>query len=137
MLLRRPFCFELPRNCDKNRYVLDTGLDPLHTEFQGGSSRSVRNVWDGKNSAPGCTPICGSGSGNFNNDANGHGSHVAGTVGGQTVGVAPGASILGVKVLGDDGLGSFGVMIQAIDWVGTNAKKSGKPSVITMSISGG
>ena len=96
-----------------NRFVLDTGMDPQHAEMSSGPVRRlVSNVWDHFSTDPSCSPVCpGSGS-QINNDVNGHGSHVAGTVGGLTVGVAPGANIFGLKVLSDAGYGSFGPMVR-------------------------
>lgn len=75
-------------------YVVDTGIDTTHVEFTPDSfDREVANIYsfDGKVTA--------------NADDEGHGTHVAGTVGGNTIGVAPGASIFGVKVMGADGSG--------------------------------
>ena len=67
---------------------------------------------------------------------NGHGSHCAGTVGGATVGIAPQANIFGMKILDDSGLGSFGGMIQALNWVITNAATRSERAVVSMSLNG-
>lgn len=77
--------------------------------------------------------------GGKNTDCNGHGTHVAGTVAASdnttdVVGVAPGASLTGVKVLGCSGSGSWSGVIKGIDWVTANAKK---PAVANMSLGGG
>ena len=69
-----------------------------------------------------------------NNDEDGHGSHVAGTVGGATVGVAPRANLFGVKVLSDSGVGSYSGMLAAMSWVGDEAELRGNPSIATMSL---
>lgn len=69
-------------------YILDTGVDISHPEFDG------RAVW-GANFAD-----------SNDGDVQGHGTHVAGTVGGTTYGVAKSTSIIAVKVLGDDGSGT-------------------------------
>ena len=71
-----------------------------------------------------------------NNDVNGHGSHCAGTVGGSSIGVAPGANIYGVKVLSDDGSGDWGTVIAGIAAAGDAAASTGKPSVVSMSLGG-
>ena len=76
--------------------------------------------------------------GGTNNDCNGHGTHVAGTVAARdntsyVVGVAPGAPVTGVKVLGCNGSGSWSGIIKGIDWVTANAKK---PAVANMSLTG-
>jgi subtilisin family serine protease len=74
-----------------------------------------------------------------NTDCNGHGTHVAGTIaasdnGSDVVGVAPGAPLTGVKVLGCNGSGSWSGVIKGIDWVTANARK---PAVANMSLGGG
>lgn len=74
-----------------------------------------------------------------NTDCNGHGTHVAGTIAARddasyVVGVAPGAPLTGVKVLGCNGSGSWSGVIRGIDWVTANARK---PAVANMSLGGG
>eukprot|EP00756_Hemistasia_phaeocysticola_P016848 Hpha_TRINITY_DN15501_c4_g3::TRINITY_DN15501_c4_g3_i2::g.105572::m.105572/K01336/E3.4.21.48; cerevisin len=96
-------------------YVLDTGVRITHEEFDGG-----RATW-GANFAGGA-----------DQDANGHGTHCAGTIGGKTYGVAKAASIVAVKVLSDQGSGSYDGIISGIEWV----VKQGK-GVINMSLGGG
>jgi aqualysin 1 len=73
-----------------------------------------------------------------NSDCNGHGTHVAGTVAGRdntvdVVGVAPGAPLIGVKVLGCGGSGSTSGVIKGVDWVTANAQK---PAVANLSLGG-
>lgn len=73
-----------------------------------------------------------------NYDCNGHGTHVAGTIGAKddanhVVGAAPGVALTGLKVLGCDGGGSMSNVIAAVDWVTANARK---PAVANMSLSG-
>jgi subtilisin family serine protease len=101
-----------------NAYVIDTGIAAHpdlnltgHVSFAGGK----------------------------NTDCNGHGTHVAGTIAAidnasDVVGVAPGAPLTGVKVLGCSGSGSWSGVIKGIDWVTANATK---PAVANMSLSGG
>jgi subtilisin family serine protease len=77
--------------------------------------------------------------GGQNNDCNGHGTHVAGTASAidntvDVVGVAPGARLTGVKVLGCSGSGSTSGVIKGVDWVTANAQK---PAVANMSLGGG
>jgi subtilisin family serine protease len=77
--------------------------------------------------------------GGKNTDCNGHGTHVAGTIAARdnasdVVGVAPGAPLTGVKVLGCNGSGSWSGVIKGIDWVTANARK---PAVANMSLGGG
>jgi subtilisin family serine protease len=100
-----------------NAYVIDTGI-ASHQDLN--LTRHV-NFAGGKNS-----------------DCNGHGTHVAGTVAARdntadVVGVAPGAPLTGVKVLGCNGSGSTSGVIKGIDWVTANAAK---PAVANMSLGG-
>ena len=100
-------------------YVVDTGVRCSHSEFIG------RCIW-GTNTA-----------GGSNTDVNGHGTHCAGTVAGSTYGLAKSATIIAVKVLGDNGSGSTAGIIAGVQWVATNSKSRGKPSVANMSLGGG
>mmetsp|Transcript_65333 Transcript_65333/g.141144 ORF Transcript_65333/g.141144 Transcript_65333/m.141144 type:complete len:404 (+) Transcript_65333:22-1233(+) len=70
-------------------------------------------------------------------DGNGHGTHVSGTIAGQTYGVAKEADLIAVKVMSDRGSGSSSNILSGIDWVVGNAQKTGKPSVANLSIGGG
>jgi subtilisin family serine protease len=102
-----------------NVYIIDSGADAGHPDL---------NVVAHVNFA-----------GGPNRDCNGHGTHVAGTVSARdnaqdVVGVAPGAPITGVKVLGCSGSGSWSGVVKGIDWVTANAKK---PAVANMSLGGG
>jgi hypothetical protein len=81
--------------------------------------------------APGATAID---DGRGTEDCNGHGTHVAGTAGGTTYGVAKQTTLVPVRVLGCDGSGSNSGVIAGMDWVADNA--SG-PSVANMSLGGG
>jgi subtilisin family serine protease len=99
-------------------YVIDTGIDATHRDLN-----VVRHV----NFASG-----------QNSDCNGHGTHVAGTIAARdntvdVVGVAPGAPLTGVKVLGCSGSGSTSGVIKGVDWVTANAQK---PAVANMSLGG-
>ncbi|WP_460793045.1 proprotein convertase P-domain-containing protein, partial [Micromonospora sonneratiae] len=69
-------------------------------------------------------------------DCNGHGTHVAGTVGGNAYGVAKGATLVGVRVLDCGGSGSYAGVIQGIDWV-TGDHDPGELAVANMSLGGG
>jgi subtilisin family serine protease len=101
-----------------NVYILDTGVDATHQDLN-----VVGHV---------------AFAGGPNRDCHGHGTHVAGTVAAKddandVVGVAPGAPVTGVKVLGCNGSGSNSGVIAGIDWVTANAVK---PAVANMSLSG-
>lgn len=97
-------------------YVVDTGVKTTHSEF-GGRATIGANAID-----------------NINDDGNGHGSHVSGTVAGSTFGVAKSATIVGVKVLGADGSGSNAGVLEGLQFVATDAK--GKRAVMNMSLGG-
>ncbi|MBR8845060.1 MULTISPECIES: S8 family serine peptidase [Pseudoalteromonas] len=99
-------------------YVIDTGVRISHNEFGNRASHGYDFV-DNDNDATDC---------------NGHGTHVAGTIGGGEYGVAKNVNIVGVRVLGCNGSGSYSGVISGIDWVKNNA--SG-PSVANMSLGGG
>jgi subtilisin family serine protease len=101
--------------------VIDTGSGP-HTDL---------NVVGGKN----CS------TGNSYNDGNGHGTHVAGTIGAKdnaagVVGMAPGIPIWSVRVLNNAGSGSWSSVICGIDWVTANRNKSPAIKVASMSLGG-
>ncbi|MFG1606938.1 S8 family serine peptidase [Actinoplanes sp. NPDC049265] len=97
-------------------YVIDTGVRISHTDFQG-RARYGWNFVDKNNDA---------------NDCNGHGTHVAGTIGSRTYGVAKEVQIVAVKVLNCAGSGSWTDVIAGIDWVTQNG--AGHSSVANMSL---
>ncbi|MCG9578149.1 S8 family peptidase [Vibrio tubiashii] len=99
-------------------YVIDTGVTTTHAEF-GGRATSGYDFVDNDSDATDC---------------NGHGTHVAGTIGGTQYGVAKNVNIVGVRVLSCSGSGSTSGVIGGVDWVAANA--SG-PSVANMSLGGG
>lgn len=96
-------------------HVLDTGVRATHREFGG-------------RVLPGYTAIA---DGNGTSDCNGHGTHVAGTVAGASYGVAKGATVVPVRVLGCDGSGSLSGVLAGLDWVAVNAVR---PAVANMSL---
>ena len=111
----------VPNTVNANVYVIDTGVDRSHPEL---------NVVGFVGFAKG---------GNRNDDCNGHGTHVAGTIAARdnttgVVGVAPGAPITAVKVLNCQGSGQWSWIISGIDWVTAN---HGGNAVANMSLGGG
>ncbi len=101
-------------------YIFDTGIKLDHTEFTGRLDTGYNSVNIGAS----------------RNDANGHGTHVAGTVGGKTYGVAKQIKLIPVKVLGDNGFGTNAGVIAGVDWaVGHHVVN--KPAVGNMSLGGG
>jgi subtilisin family serine protease len=97
-------------------YVIDTGIRTSHTQFGGRAS----NVFDAF--------------GGNGQDCNGHGTHVSGTIGGSTYGVAKSALLRGVRVLDCNGSGSTSGVISGVDWVTNNHIN---PAVANMSLGGG
>ncbi len=99
-------------------YIIDTGLRSTHQEFTGRVLRGFTTVPDG----------LGTG------DCNGHGTHVAGTVGGTTWGMAKGVSLVPVRVLDCYGSGYVSDIVAGIDWMVANAVL---PAVANLSLGGG
>jgi PKD repeat protein len=98
-------------------YIIDTGIRFSHNDF-GGRAVTGFDAIDGGSA----------------DDCNGHGTHVAGTVGGTTWGVAKGATLIGVRVLDCNGSGTTSGVIAGVDWVTANHVK---PAVANMSLGGG
>eukprot|EP01121_Diplochlamys_sp_Union-15-3_P014451 TRINITY_DN459_c0_g1_i5.p1 TRINITY_DN459_c0_g1~~TRINITY_DN459_c0_g1_i5.p1 ORF type:complete len:391 (+),score=98.32 TRINITY_DN459_c0_g1_i5:97-1269(+) len=98
-------------------YVIDTGVRITHNQFGGRASYGY--------SAFGDTP----------SDGNGHGTHVAGTIGGSTYGIAKRVNIVAVKVLNAQGSGTNAGVINGVDWVGRNCGT--KLCTANMSLGGG
>ncbi|AUI64153.1 serine protease [Amycolatopsis sp. BJA-103] len=99
-------------------YVIDTGVRGSHKDF-GDRATGGKDFVDNDD-----TP----------NDEHGHGTHVAGTIGGTDHGLAKGAKIVGVRVLDANGSGTTEGVVAGVDWVAANAKG---PSVANMSLGGG
>ncbi len=99
-------------------YIIDTGIETSHPQFGGRASAVFDAVGDGQNGI----------------DCNGHGTHVAGTVGSSTYGVAKGAYLRAVRVLDCSGSGSNSNVIAGINWVAQNHIA---PAVANMSLGGG
>jgi subtilisin family serine protease len=99
-------------------YVIDTGINIEHREF-GGRARWGTNTIDSSDS-----------------DGNGHGTHVAGTIGGKTYGIAKNVKLVAVKVLNAQGSGTGLSVMQGIAWSAEQHKK-GDRSVLNLSLGGG
>ena len=100
-------------------YIIDTGILGTHNDFGGRVLSGYTAISDG----------------NGTTDCNGHGTHVAGTVGGTTYGVAKGVSLVPVRVLSCAGSGSNTGVIAGVDWV-TGDHAAGTPAVANMSLGG-
>ncbi|MFJ7414272.1 S8 family peptidase [Streptomyces sp. NPDC098077] len=101
-------------------YVVDTGIDAAHSEFGGRVVSGYDAVGDGRAGM----------------DCNGHGTHVAGTVGGATSGVAKDVSLVNVRVLDCEGRGTWAGILAGFDWVAKDAERSGVPAVLNASLGG-
>lgn len=109
-------------------YVIDTGIRSSHNEFAGrmGNGRNFVRTGGGLFSSGSLDP-------NDTEDCNGHGTHVAGTVGGSLYGIAKATTLYAVRVLGCNGSGANSGVIAGIDWVAQNHIK---PAVANMSLGG-
>ena len=100
-------------------YIIDTGIRFTHTDF-GGRAVTGFDAIDGGSA----------------DDGHGHGTHVAGTVGGTSFGVAKGVTLVGVRVLNNAGSGTTAQVVAGIDWV-TGDHDPGERAVANMSLGGG
>jgi subtilisin family serine protease len=100
-----------------NVYIIDTGIRTSHVEFGGRAVGAYSSVKGKANT----------------DDCHGHGTHVAGTVGGSTYGIAKGVKLYAVRVLDCDGSGSYSGVIAGIDWVTAHRQL---PAVANMSLGG-
>lgn len=98
-------------------YVVDTGILASHTDFGGRVATGYSAINDGYGTS----------------DCNGHGTHVAGTVGGATWGIAKGVTLVPVRVLDCNGSGTMSGVIAGVDWV---AKNGQRPGVLNLSLGG-
>jgi aqualysin 1 len=103
-----------------NAYVIDTGIRTTHTNFGGRAVGAFTAINDGRGST----------------DCNGHGTHVAGTIGSTTWGVAKAVRLLAVRVLSCSGSGSNSGVIAGVNFVTSN-HVAGQPAVANMSLGGG
>jgi subtilisin-like proprotein convertase family protein len=101
-------------------YVIDTGIRAGHQDFEDRAVSGIDVVDDDADAA----------------DCNGHGTHVAGTLGGEDHGIAKDVSLVGVRVLDCAGDGTTADVIAGIDWV-TAHHRPGEPAVANVSLGGG
>jgi len=101
-------------------YIIDTGIRATHTQFAGRVISGFTAINDGLGT----------------NDGNGHGTHVSGTVGGSTYGVAKNVTLVAVRVLDSSGSGTNSGVISGVDFV-TSDHQAGQPAVANMSLGGG
>lgn len=110
--------YDYSNSLNSTVYIIDTGIDIKHKEFEG------RAIW-GNNFVD-----------NIDSDCNGHGTHVAGTVGSKTYGINKYVKLVAVKVLDCKGSGYLSGIIKSIDWVIQQHGYSKDKSVINMSFGG-
>src|ERR1044071_4253817 len=101
-------------------YIIDTGIRATHTQFAGRVISGFTAINDGLGT----------------NDGNGHGTHVSGTVGGSTYGVAKNVTLVAVRVLDSSGSGTNSGVIAGINFVASD-HLAGQPAVANMSLGGG
>jgi subtilisin family serine protease len=101
-------------------YIIDTGIRATHTQFAGRVISGFTAISDGLGT----------------NDGNGHGTHVSGTVGGSTYGVAKNVTLVAVRVLDSSGSGTNSGVIAGINFVASD-HLAGQPAVANMSLGGG
>jgi subtilisin family serine protease len=101
-------------------YIIDTGIEISHPDFGGRASVLSDRIGDGRNGI----------------DCNGHGTHVSGTVGGTTWGIAKGVTLKAVRVLDCSGSGTWSGVVAGIDDVVAH-HAAGAPAVSNMSLGGG
>lgn len=109
-----------PTGTGVKAYIIDTGIRATHTQFAGRVISGFTAINDGLGS----------------NDGHGHGTHVAGTVGGSTYGVAKNVTLVAVRVLDSAGNGTDSGVISGVDFV-TSDHLAGQPAVANMSLGGG
>jgi subtilisin family serine protease len=101
-----------------NVYIVDSGILYSHSEFSGRAFLGFDSFSDGMNGQ----------------DCFGHGTHVAGIIGGSTYGVAKGASLISVRAFNCSGSGTTTTVISGLDWIANNHTN---PAVVNMSLGGG
>ena len=106
-----------------NAYIIDTGILPTHWEFRG-RAFAIYDAVDGESNGVDC---------------NGHGSHVAGIIGGRTFGVAKKVRLFSVRVLNCQGSGSWSNVIDGVNfvtWHRSQPGQQGSPAVANVSLGG-
>ncbi|KAG0260533.1 hypothetical protein DFQ27_003477 [Actinomortierella ambigua] len=116
--LSAPYFYQDAAGQGVTAYIIDTGVYIEHSDFGGRASYGYNAI-----------------SGSSNTDENGHGTHVAGTVGGTRFGVAKNVNLVGVKVLNAQGSGTTAGVVAGMDWVINRAR--GTKAVANMSLGGG
>ena len=103
------YTFDESAGNDTFSYVIDSGINTAHLEFEGRATLGADFVNDGQY-----------------DDLAGHGTHVAGTIGSRAYGVAKKTQLIGVRVLNKDGVGGMGDVLAGLDWVIRDATAKGR-----------
>lgn len=110
--------FTAPSAADNvQAFIIDSGIRVTHQDFGGRATFAFNAVGDG-----------------IDTDCNGHGTHVAGTVGGSQFGLAKGVQLIAVKVVDCNGAGDVASIVNGVNFVTQNATR---PAVANMSLGGG
>ncbi|KAJ3411110.1 serine protease [Chytridiales sp. JEL 0842] len=117
--LPQAYTFDANGGAGVDAYIIDTGVLVSHPDFEGRARVGASFSTD-----------------NNDVDGNGHGTHVAGTVGSKTYGVAKKVNLIAVKVLASNGTGSDSDVIAGVEWVAREARRTGRKSVANMSLGG-
>ncbi|KCV70871.1 hypothetical protein H696_01814 [Fonticula alba] len=102
------YIYAMHEGANAHVYIIDTGINHDHVNFRG-------NAWSGYNFHDNM---------HLAEDDNGHGTHVAGTVGSSTWGVAKSASLISVRVLGANGSGSMSNVVAGVAWAAEHHRNS-------------
>ncbi|KAJ1534224.1 subtilisin-like serine protease [Nowakowskiella sp. JEL0078] len=114
-----PYSFVNSAGAGVDAYVLDTGIKIDHPEFEGRATFGASFVNNGEEI-----------------DANGHGTHVAGTIGSKSFGMAPKVSLIAVRVLDASGAGANTDILSGITFILQSVGIRSRPSIVNMSIGG-
>jgi len=105
-------------------FIFDTGIRTTHWDFKGRAIPTLEVLSPRRR-------VCSAGDTECAIDRAGHGTHCAGTIGGFYHGVAKGATLHAVKIIGDGGVGSMSWFLEALDWVMTSRLR---PAVVSASL---
>lgn len=117
--LNRKYYYYTSAGKNVNVYVIDTGIDIKHPEFEGRASWGINTV------------------DKIDTDCNNHGTHVAGSIGSNKYGVAKKTNLIAVKILNCQGSGQYSGIIAGFEFVSKAHAKGTNPSVVNMSLGGG
>jgi subtilisin family serine protease len=101
-------------------YVVDTGIYAAHADFGGRVTAGFSSIENDASTV----------------DCNGHGTHVAGLIGGSYFGVAKGTTLVPVRVLDCNGAGTLSQVLAGLDWILQDQAQSPRPAIVNMSLAG-